>query len=260
MNAMQMQLELEGEGPSAPDRSRDADIATRLTESPTGEARLMESICERENMLRALKRVEQNKGAPGVDGMKTAQLRGYLRRHWGKVKADMMDGRYKPLPVRRTEIPKDSGCKRLLGIPSVLDRLTQQATAQVLSAIRDHTFSEYSYGFRPGRSQHMAVRQARRYVEEGYTYVVDIDLSKFFDRVNHDRLMQRLATRIKDKRVLKLIRAILNSGVMIDGVVTETREGTPAGRAALAPSVEYRAGRARQRAGKARPALRQIRG
>ena len=229
MNAMQMQLELEGEGPSAPDRSRDADIATRLTESPTGEARLMESICERENMLRALKRVEQNKGAPGVDGMKTAQLRGYLRRHWDKVKADMMDGRYKPLPVRRTEIPKDSGGKRLLGIPTVLDRLTQQATAQVLSAIWDHTFSEYSYGFRPGRSQHMAVRQARRYVEEGYTYVVDIDLSKFFDRVNHDRLMQRLATRIKDKRVLKLIRAFLNSGVMIDGVVTETREGTPQG-------------------------------
>ena len=185
MNVMQMQLELEGEAKTSPDRTRDADIATRLTESPTGENRLMESICERENMLKALKRVERNKGAPGVDGMKTAQLRGYTRRHWGKVKADLMEGRYKPLPVRRTEIPKDSGGMRLLGIPTVLDRLTQKATAQVLSAIWDHTFSENSYGFRPQRSQHIAIRQARSHVEEGYTYVVDIDLSKFFDRVNH---------------------------------------------------------------------------
>ena len=229
MKAVQMQFEF-GALPQGPrDVSRDALIAARLSESPTGEDRLMESILERGNMLEALKRVESNKGAPGVDRMKTTQLRGYVRRHWDEIKVALLNGTHKPLPVRRTEIPKDGGGMRLLGIPTVLDRLIQQAMAQVLSAVWDHTFSEFSFAYRPGRSQEMAIQQAKRHVEAGYTHVVDIDLSKFFDRVSHDRLVQRLATRIKDKRVLKLIRAYLNSGVMIGGVVVETEEGTPQG-------------------------------
>jgi len=229
MKAVQMQFEF-GALPQGPrDRSRDALIAARLSESPTGKDQLMERILERGNMLEALRRVESNKGAPGVDGMKTTQLRGYVRRHWDKVKVAMLEGTHKPLPVRRTEIPKDDGGMRPLGIPTVLDRLIQQAMAQVLAAVWDHTFSEHSYAYRSGRSQEMAIQQAKRHVEAGYTHVVDIDLSKFFDRVHHDRLMQRLATRVRDKRVLKLIRAFLESGVMIDGVIADTEEGTPQG-------------------------------
>jgi RNA-directed DNA polymerase len=189
----------------------------------------METICGRENMLEALKRVEGNKGAPGVDGMTTAQLRGYVLRHWDKIKSALLSGRHRPEPVRRAEIPKESGGVRLLGIPTALDRLIQQAAAQALSPLWEHTFSERSYGFRPGRSAHMAIGQAREYAEAGFTYVVDIDLSKFFDRVSHDRLMMRLATRVRDKRVLKLIRAYLNSGVLVGGVVGRTGEGTPQG-------------------------------
>ena len=161
--------------------------------------------------------------------MKTTQLRGYVHRHWDKVKAALLEGAHKPLPVRRVEIPKEDGGVRLLGIPTVLDRLIQQAMAQVLTAIWDHTFSDYSYGFRPGRSPQMAIEKARCYVEDGYTYVVDIDLSKFFDRVHHDRLMQRIATRVRDKRVLKLIRGYLNSGVLTGDVIVEPEEGTPQG-------------------------------
>jgi RNA-directed DNA polymerase len=229
MKAMQMQLDLEGEADGRPDKARDEFIAARLAEGPAGEDRLMETICGRENMLEALKRVEGNKGAPGVDGMKTAQLRGYLLKHWEKIKGDLLNGTHRPMPVRRAEIPKESGGVRLLGIPTALDRLVQQAAAQALSPLWEHTFSERSYGFRPGRSAHMAIGQAREYAEAGFTYVVDIDLSKFFDRVNHDRLMMRLATRIRDKRVLKLIRAYLNSGVLVGGVVGRTGEGTPQG-------------------------------
>jgi RNA-directed DNA polymerase len=211
------------------DKTPQEFIAKRLAESPTGTIRLMESVCERENMRKALHRVEKNKGAPGVDGMKTTQLRGYLRRHWEKIKASLLDGTYKPFPVRRKEIEKPDGGIRLLGIPTVLDRLVQQAIAQILQEIWDYTFSEYSYGFRPGRSQAMAVRQARCYVEEGDIHVVDIDLSKFFDRVNHDRLMSRLAQRIMDKRILRVIRAFLNCGIMIGDFVEEPGEGTPQG-------------------------------
>jgi len=189
----------------------------------------MEMICERKNMLKAYKRVVSNKGAPGVDGMRTTQLHGYMHRHWEKIKAALLEGEHKPFPVRRAEIPKEGGGVRLLGIPTVVDRMIQQAMTQVLSAIWDHTFSEYSYAFRPERSQQMAIRQAKCYVEDGYTYVVDIDLSKFFDRVHHDRLMSRLAMRIKDKRVLKLIRGYLNSGVMVGDVLEATNEGTPQG-------------------------------
>jgi RNA-directed DNA polymerase len=229
MKTVQMQMALGETAQSRKSQVRDEFIAVRLAESPTGEDRLMETICGRENMLEALKRVERNKGAPGVDGMGTAELRGHLRRHWEQIKSALREGTHKPSPVRRKEIPKASGGVRLLGIPTVLDRLIQQAVAQVLTLLWDPTFSEYSYGFRPGRSAQMAIEQARRYVEDGYTHVVDIDLSKFFDRVNHDRLMARLASRIRDKRVLKLIRAYLNSGTLVGGVIELAGEGTPQG-------------------------------
>jgi RNA-directed DNA polymerase len=233
MNASQQQNQLEldlgSTGTTRRDRSSEAYTAVRLSESPTGTIRLMESVCERQNMRRALRRVRKNKGAPGIDGMTVEELPGYIKRHWPKIKAELLVGVYKPLPVRRKEIEKPDGGVRLLGIPTVLDRLIQQAIAQVLQAIWDHTFSEFSYGFRPERSQHMAIRQAQCYIEEGSRFVVDLDLSKFFDRVNHDRLMNRLSSRVKDKRVLKLIGRFLRSGVMIGGLCEPTEEGTPQG-------------------------------
>lgn len=229
MKAKQLQMDFGKLAQGQSDKGHHDFIAKRLAESPTGEVRLMESICERENMRKALHRVEQNGGAPGVDGMKTAQLGGYLRRHWGTIKASLLDGAYKPFPVRRKEIEKEGGGVRLLGIPTVLDRLIQQAVAQVLQAFWEPTFSEFSYGFRPRRSQQMAIQQAKCYVEEGYTHVVDIDLAKFFDRVNHDRLMSRLAQRIADKRVLRLIRAFLTSGILVGDLIEEPGEGTPQG-------------------------------
>ncbi len=204
-------------------------IASRLSESPTGQIRLMESILERNNMRRAIRRVVKNKGAPGVDGMTVRKLKRYLKRHWSKIEQALLDGTYTPMPVRQKEIPKPGGGVRLLGIPTALDRAIQQATAQVLTRIWDHSFSESSFGFRPKRSQHDAIGQYREYVRCGFRYVIDIDLSKFFDRVNHDRLMARLATRIKDKRVLKLIRSFLTAGVMIGGLEQPTDEGTPQG-------------------------------
>ena len=227
----QNQLELDsGElGTSRRNPSSETFIALRLAESPTGEIRLMESICERQNMHRAMRQVRRNGGAPGIGGMTVEQLPGYLRKHWWKIKADLLAGRYRPLPVRRKEIDKPDGGVRLLGIPTVLDRLIQQATAQVLTAIWESTFSEYSFGFRPGRSQHDAIRQCKRYVESGDRYVVELDLEKFFDRVNHDRLMSRLATRVHDQRVLKLIRRFLSCGVLIGGLQSPTVEGTPQG-------------------------------
>jgi RNA-directed DNA polymerase len=229
MNAVQAHMEFGELSRGRLPKNSKAFIATRLSESPTGTIRLMESICERENMRKALRRVEANKGAPGIDGMKVSELRGYLRRHWPKIKADLLAGRYLPMPVRQKEIEKPEGGVRLLGIPTVLDRLIQQAVAQVLQAIWDHTFSEFSYGFRLERSQKMAIRQCKCYVETGYTQVVDIDLSKFFDRVNHDRLMSRLARRVHDKRVLKLIRRFLNSGILIGELIEFPGEGTPQG-------------------------------
>jgi RNA-directed DNA polymerase len=212
-----------------PDGSSEAFIASRLGESPTGKVRLMESILERENMNRAYKQVVSNKGAPGVDGMKVGQLRGYLRRHWPKIEKALLDGSYEPMPARRKEIDKPEGGVRLLGIPTVLDRLIQQAIAQILEKVWDHTFCESSFGFRPGRSAHEAIEQCRSYVRSGLRYCVDIDLSKFFDRVNHDRLMSLLARKIRDKRVLGLIRKYLRAGVMIEGVHVATSEGTPQG-------------------------------
>lgn len=191
--------------------------------------RLMEVILERENLIRAWKRVCDNKGSSGVDGMEIDQLWDYLKGHWPTIKQDLLNAAYRPKPVKRIEIPKPDGGVRLLGIPTVLDRFIQQAISQVLSRIWDPFFSEHSYGFRPGRTAHQAVLQGKEYMVEGYTYVVDMDLSKFFDRVNHDRLMSRLAERIVDTRVLKLIRGYLRCGVMIDGVSVRSEEGTPQG-------------------------------
>jgi len=234
MNSLQQwkQLELYSQYPrqtASRDTSSEEFIASRLSESPTGQIRLMESICERSNMRRAIKHVIRNKGAPGMDGMTVRKIKRYLNRHWTKIEKALMDGTYRPMPVLQKEIPKPEGGIRLLGIPTVLDRVIQQAVAQVLTGIWDHTFSEMSFGFRPKCSQHKAIRQYREYVRSGAKYVIDIDLSKFFDRVNHDRLMARLATRIKDKRVLKLIRSFLTSGVMIGGLEEPTKEGTPQG-------------------------------
>ena len=229
MKITQMCLDLEEETSDFFDKGPKEFIARRLSESPTGVTRLMESICEGENMRRAMRRVEKNGGVPGVDGMRTTELRGYLRRHGDKIKASLLDGTYKPLPVLRVEIEKEGGGVRLLGIPTVVDRFVQQAMAQVLQEIWDHTFSEYSHGFRPNRSQHTAIRQAKCYVEDGCIHVVNIDLSKFFDRVNHDRLLSRMAQRITDKLVLKITRAFLNSGILIGDIIEEPGEGTPQG-------------------------------
>jgi RNA-directed DNA polymerase len=204
-------------------------VAAPIAERLGGNEQLLELILERRNMLRAMNQVIANKGAPGVDGMTTTQLKGYLKRHWPKIKQALLDGVYLPLPVRRKEIDKPEGGVRLLGIPTVLDRLIQQAIAQVLEQIWDPTFSEYSHAFRPGRSAHDAVLQAKSYLLDGYTHLVDMDLSKFFDRINHDRLMSRLATKIRDKRVLKLIRRYLTAGTMIGGLVSHDDEGAPQG-------------------------------
>jgi group II intron reverse transcriptase/maturase len=188
-----------------------------------------EAVFARENMLTALKRVESNKGAAGIDGMEVEELSGHLKEHWLEVREALESGKYRPTPVRRVEIPKPDGGVRQLGIPTVQDRLIQQAIAQVLTPMFEAVFSPHSYGFRPGRSAHQAIQKAQEYIQEGYDWVVDIDLEKFFDRVNHDMLMARVARVVKDKRVLKLIRAYLNSGVMVNGVVMETEEGTPQG-------------------------------
>lgn len=206
----------------------------RVEQSPARDegkanAELWEQVWERANLTAALKRVEQNGGAPGIDGMTVEGLRPYLKEHWLEIRGKLDAQNYQPSPVRRVEIPKPDGGARLLGIPNVLDRLLQQAIAQVLTPLFEPIFSTCSYGFRPGRSAHDAVKQAREYVQSGYEWVVDIDLEKFFDRVNHDMLMARVARVVKDQRVLKLIRAYLNSGVMVNGVVLDTEEGTPQG-------------------------------
>jgi len=197
--------------------------------SDAGATGTWEAVFARQNMFTALKRVESNKGAAGIDGMEVKDLPGYLKTHWLEVRAALESGKYRPSPVRRVEISKPDGGVRQLGIPTVLDRLIQQAIAQVLTPMFEAVFSPHSYGFRPGRSAHQAVQKSQEYIREGYDWVVDIDLEKFFDRVNHDMLMARVARVVKDKRVLKLIRAYLNSGVMVNGVVMETGEGTPQG-------------------------------
>ncbi len=194
-----------------------------------GASDLMEKACERQNLQAALKRVRQNAGSPGIDGVTVEELPEYLRVHWSRLREELLAGRYQPQPVKRVAIPKPGGGERELGIPTVLDRFIQQALLQVLQPLFDPTFSDASYGFRPGRRAHDAVRRAQGYVQEGRSFVVDIDLEKFFDRVNHDILMGRLAKRIADRRVLRLIRRYLNAGVLAHGVVIERHEGTPQG-------------------------------
>jgi RNA-directed DNA polymerase len=189
----------------------------------------MEDICDPANLDKALAKVKANGGAPGVDGMRVTQLEKYLERHRARIIQELLSGTYRPQPVLRVEIPKPDGGVRKLGIPSAVDRWIQQAILQVLSPQWDPTFSDFSFGFRPGRSAHGAVAQAQQYVKEGFTWVVDMDLEKFFDRVNHDVLMSRVALRVADKRLLKLLRAFLNSGVMVNGLMEATPEGTPQG-------------------------------
>ncbi|MCG2677778.1 group II intron reverse transcriptase/maturase, partial [bacterium] len=189
----------------------------------------MEEVLTKENMTKAMKRVEQNQGAAGIDDMTVGELKTYLKQEWLRIRGELLEGRYKPKPVRRVMIPKDGGGQRALGIPTVVDRLIQQAIHQVISPIFEKDFSKSSYGYRPGRNAQQAVEQARRYVSEGRRWVVDIDLEKFFDRVNHDILMARVARRVKDKRILLLIRRYLQAGIMEDGLTRVSREGTPQG-------------------------------
>jgi RNA-directed DNA polymerase len=201
----------------------------RTTENPAGNQQVMEAVCEWENLREALQRVKGNKGSPGIDGMTVEKLPEYLKQHWPAIREQLLSGTYQPQPVKRVEIPKPDGGIRKLGIPTVLDRFIQQAVQQVLQRQWDPTFSAYSYGFRPNRSAQQAVARAQQYIAEGFTWCVDLDLEKFFDRVNHDKLMGRIAQRVEDKRLLKLIRAFLNAGVMENGLVSPSVEGTPQG-------------------------------
>jgi len=203
--------------------------AKRRAESPAIGEQVMEEVCGRENCKQAMARVKANKGSAGVDGMTVEQLPEHLKQHWPAIREQLLSGTYRPQPVRRVEIPKPDGGVRKLGIPTVLDRFVQQAVMQVLQRRWDRTFSEHSYGFRPGRSAHQAVKQAQQCIADGYRWVVDLDLEKFFDRVNHDKLMAKLAERVSDKRLLKLIRAFLRAGVMENGLVSPVDEGTPQG-------------------------------
>ena len=229
-----IQLELalrsagEGETQTARQQGTESLMAECTTESPATE-RMMEEICEAGNLRKALQQVRANKGAPGLDGMTVDELAEHFGPHETELREQLLKGTYRPQPVRRVEIPKPDGGMRKLGIPTVKDRLVQQAMLQVMQRSFDASFSEHSYGFRPERSAKQAVARAQQLVASGRSYVVDLDLEKFFDRVNHDRLMAQLAQRITDKRVLRLTRAFLNAGVMEDGLVEATYEGTPQG-------------------------------
>src|SRR6266702_4745202 len=218
-----------GEAREAGREETESSEAMSGTENPANTNRLMEEVCERENLKEALRRVKANKGSAGVDGITVGGITDYLKQNWPTIREQLLNGTYEPQPVRRVEIPKPDGGVRKLGIPTVLDRLIQQAVMQVLQRRWDRTFSDHSYGFRPGRSAHQAVAQAQQYIAAGYGWVIDLDLEKFFDRVNHDKLMGQIAKRVEDKRLLKLIRAFLNAGVMENGLVSPSVEGTPQG-------------------------------
>src|SRR4249919_3158880 len=226
------------------DKRLNFQLRLDFSSAPTGEARQagrediesLSAVSEPERpantrriMEDALRQVRSNKGSAGVDGMTVDQLGDYLKQHWPAIREQLLNGTYEPKPVRRVEIPKPDGGVRKLGIPTVLDRFIQQAVMQVLQRRWDRTFSDDSYGFRPGRSAHQAVAQAQQYIAQGYGWCVDLDLEKFFDRVNHDKLMGQIAKRVEDKRLLKLIRAFLNAGVMENGLASPSVEGTPQG-------------------------------
>ncbi len=217
------------EAPRDSEEGTESFAAKREAESPVSSEQLMEEVCGRKNCQQAMARVKSNKGSAGVDGMTVEQLPAYLKQHWPAIREQLLRGTYKPQPVKRVEIPKPDGGMRQLGIPTVLDRFIQQAVMQVLQGRWDRTLSDYSYGFRPGRSAHQAVAKAQQYIAAGYGWVVDLDLEKFFDRVNHDKLMSKIAKRVSDQRLLKLIRAFLRAGVMAGGLVSPTDEGTPQG-------------------------------
>lgn len=217
------------EVPTASGEGSEPSAAKREPERPAKFEALMEEICERRNLEEALRRVRANKGAPGIDGMTVDDLAAHLKQHWPTIREQLLTGDYEPQPVKRVEIPKPDGGVRKLGIPTALDRFIQQAVLQVLQRRWDPTFSPHSYGFRPGRSAHQAVAAAQSFIAEGCRWVVDLDLEKFFDRVNHDILMGRIAKRINDPRLLRLIRAFLKAGVLEEGLVNPTDEGTPQG-------------------------------
>src|ERR1700689_4835034 len=230
-----IQLELDfssaptGEARTAEREETESSRATNGTENPASTNRGMEEECERENLKEALRRVKANQGSAGVDGMTVGGISDYLKQHWPAIREQLLNGTYEPKPVRRGEIPKPDGGVRKHSIPTVVDRFIQQAVMQVLQRRWDRTLSDHSYGFRPGRSAHQAVAQAQQYIAEGYGWGVDLDLEKFFDRVNHHKLMGQIAKRVADKRLLKLIRAFLNAGVMENGLVSPSVEGTPQG-------------------------------
>src|ERR1700757_2021922 len=217
------------EAPKASQEGTETFTAKCETERPASHEQLMEEVCERGNCWQAYKRVKANKGSPGIDGIKVGELSGYLKQHWPSIREQLLRGTYQPQPVRRVEIPKPDGGMRKLGIPTVLDRFIQQAVMQVLQRRWDPIFSEHSHGFRTKRSAHQAIAKAQQYIAAGHRWVVDLDLEKFFDRVNHDKLMAAIARRITDKRVLRLIGAFLNVGVLENGLVSPAEEGTPQG-------------------------------
>jgi RNA-directed DNA polymerase len=228
-SSLASRTESRGDAPNAERRGTEATEATGVDENPADTECLMEEVCEGRNIENALKHVQANKGNPGIDGMTVDELPAFLWKHWPTLRGQLLAGTYKPQPVKRVEIKKPEGGVRKLGVPTAVDRLIQQAVLLVLQKRWDRTFSPHSFGFRPKRSAHQAVACAQKYIGEGYRWVVDIDLEKFFDRVNHDILMGRVARRVKDKRMRKLIRAFLNAGVMENGLVGPIDEGTPQG-------------------------------